>query len=305
MVRAVPLNQPVISLNRAVQKPSYPYSHGCIELLDGTNDIPARRNMKPEDKAHTIVVEDTGDSLDELSEYLDVLSSSARLRIVKALEKGPRDVRTISHEIDTSYENTKKHLDRLLSIGVIKKEVGLGAPTSRGIQPVWQYSIVRGGLEAIIRNLGVFSNTRVQIVDGEISRRLESVKKTLAKDVLGGVPAAIVMGGADDGKIFLLKKETIIIGRSDPGKRPVGSTEHDVCLSNSYTAVTRISNPHGRFIHELDTWYIEDSGSTGGTRLNNRRLEKSARTALHDGDIIELAKGASGAKLLMLIPQNP
>ena len=78
-----------------------------------------------------------------------------------------------------------------------------------------------------------------------------------------------------------------------------------MCLSSHYTAVTRISNPHGRFIHELDTWYIEDSGSTGGTRLNNRRLEKSARTALHDGDIIELAKGASGVKLLMLIPQNP
>ena len=305
MVQVVPLNQQVLSMNPEVQKPLYPYPHGCIELLDGTNDVPAQRNMNPEDKAHTIVVEDTADSLDELSRYLDILSSSARLRILKVLENGPRDVRTISNEIDTSYENTKKHLNRLLSIGVIKKEAGLGAPTSRGIQPVWQYSIVRGGLETIIRNLGIFSNTRVQIVDGEISRRLESVKKTFANDVLGGVPAAIVMGGADDGKIFLLKKETILIGRSDPGKRPVGSTEHDVCLSNSYTAVTRISNPHGRFIHELDTWYIEDSGSTGGTRLNNRRLEKGARAALHDGDIIELAKGTSGAKLLMLIPKNP
>ncbi len=261
--------------------------------------------MNPEDKSHTIVVDDTEDSLDELSHYLDVLSSSARLRILKVLENGPRDVRTISNEIDTSYENTKKHLDRLLSIGVIKKEAGLGAPTSRGIQPVWQYSIVRGGLEAIIRNLGVFSNARVQIVDGGISRRLESVKKTFTKDVLGDVPAAIVMGGADDGKIFLLKNETILIGRSDPRNLPLSSTENNVCLSNSYTAVTRISSPHGRFIHDIDTWYIEDSGSTGGTRLNNRRLEKDARTALHDGDIIELSKGASGGKLLVLIPKNP
>ena len=54
------------------------------------------------------------------------------LRILKFLEKKPRDARGISKEIETSYENTKKHLDKLLSIGVIKKEAGLGAPTQRG-----------------------------------------------------------------------------------------------------------------------------------------------------------------------------
>ena len=151
--------------------------------------------MDPADKSPTIVVEDTADSLDELSEYLDVLSSSARLKIVKFLEKKPRDARSISHEIETSYENTKKHLDKLMSIGVIKKEAGLGSPTSKGIHPVWQYSLVPGGLESIIRNLGLFSNTRVQIIGGEISRRLESVKNTLSQEVLGNVPAAIVLGG--------------------------------------------------------------------------------------------------------------
>ena len=77
--------------------------------------------MDPADKSPTIVVEDTADSLDELSEYLDVLSSSARLKIVKFLEKKPRDARAISHEIETSYENTKKHLDKLMGI---KPEIG-------------------------------------------------------------------------------------------------------------------------------------------------------------------------------------
>ncbi len=87
-------------------------------------------------------------------------------------------------------ENTKKHLDKLLSVGIIKKEAGLGAPTSKGIHPVWEYSIVPGGLEAIIRNLGLFSNTRVQIVGSEISRRLEEVKNTLSKELLGTIPTA-------------------------------------------------------------------------------------------------------------------
>lgn len=260
--------------------------------------------MDPADKSPTLIVHEESDSLEELSEYLDVLSSSARLRILKFLEKKPRDARAISREIETSYENTKKHLDKLLSIGVIKKEAGLGAPTSKGIHPVWEYSLVPGGLEVIIRNLGLFSNTRVQVVGSEISRRLDEVKGTLSKEVLGNVPATIVLGGPDDGKVFLLKHDVVTIGRSDPENPASFRPEADVVLSDGYTAVTRISRPHGKFSRDKGIWYIEDSGSTGGTQLNNHKLEKNVRTPLHDGDLLELAKGISGVKLLMILPGN-
>ena len=261
--------------------------------------------MDPADKSPTIVVEDTAESLDELSEYLDVLSSSARLRIVKFLEKKPRDARAISNEIETSYENTKKHLDKLMSIGVIKKEAGLGSPTSKGIHPVWQYSLIPGGLESIIRNLGLFSNTRVQIIGGEISRRLAEVKNTLSQEVLGNVPAAIVLGGRDDGKIFLFRTDSLRVGRIDL-ERPADATgDSDVELSSTYTAVTRISRPHGKFLLKKGGWFYEDSGSTGGTVLNNARVEKNVPTAVHDGDLLELAKGAGSARLLLIIPSVP
>ena len=256
--------------------------------------------MNTSDKSPTIIIHEDADSLEELSEYLDVLSSSARLRILKFIEKKPRDARAISKEIETSYENTKKHLDKLLSIGVIKKEAGLGAPTSKGIHPVWEYSIVHGGLEAIIRNLGLFSNTQVQIVGTEISHRLDKVKNTLSKEILGNIPTAMVLGGPDDGKAFLLKQDQIRIGRIDTD---IKSGDDDVLLSEGYTAETRISKPHGKFIHEKDGWYIEDCGSTGGTRINHRRLEKNTKFKVHDGDLIELAKGISGVKLLMIIPE--
>jgi DNA-binding transcriptional ArsR family regulator len=58
--------------------------------------------MNPADKSPTIILHEESDSLEELSEYLDVLSSSARLRILKFLEKKPRDARSISREIETS-----------------------------------------------------------------------------------------------------------------------------------------------------------------------------------------------------------
>ncbi len=260
--------------------------------------------MNSADKSPTIIVHEDADSLEELSEYLDVLSSSARLRILKFIEKKPRDARAISKEIETSYENTKKHLDKLLSIGVIKKEAGLGAPTSKGIHPVWEYSIVHGGLEVIIRNLGLFSNTQVQIVGTEISHRLDKVKNTLSKEVLGNIPTAMVLGGSDDGKAFQLKQNQIRIGRIDPENKTRISYDDDIVLSEGYTAVTRISKPHGRFFHEKDGWYIEDCGSTGGTRVNHNRLEKNTKIMVHDGDLIELAKGISGVKLLMIIPQR-
>ena len=260
--------------------------------------------MNTADKSPTIIVPEESDSLEELSEYLDVLSSSARLRILKFLEKKPRDARAISNEIETSYENTKKHLDKLLGIGVIKKEAGLGAPTSKGIHPVWQYSIVPGGLESIIRNLGLFSNTRVQIVGGELSRRLEEVKGTLSKEVLGNYPAAIVLGGPDDGKAFVLKMDTIAIGRIDPDNQTFFDLDKDIVLADGYTAVTRVSKPHGRFFHENGIWFIEDCGSTGGTQLNNKKLESRARVLVRDGDLVELAKGISGVKLVLIIPQG-
>ncbi|MEN6443951.1 MAG: FHA domain-containing protein [Methanoregula sp.] len=260
--------------------------------------------MNTPDRSPTTISDENTDSLDELSEYLDVLSSNARLRIIKLLEKKPRDARAISNEIETSYENTKKHLDKLLGIGVIKKEAGLGAPTSKGIHPVWQYSIVPGGFEAIIRNLGLFSNAKVQIVGGEISRRLDAVKGTLSKEVLGDMPAAIVLGGHDDGKIFLLKHDRVRIGRIDTERHAHSNDDKDVVLDGTYTAVTRISKPHAVFLREGGTWHIEDCGSTGGTKLNNQQLENNVPALVQDGDLIELAKGVPGVRLLMILPKT-
>jgi hypothetical protein len=261
--------------------------------------------MDPKDNSLTLVAGESPDSLDELSEYLEVLSSSARLRILKYLEKKPADVRAISNEIETSYENTKKHLDRLLSIGVIKKGAGLGSATSKGIHPVWEYSLVPGGLEAIIRTLGLFSNKKVQVLESGINTRLASVKGVLSKEFMGNMPAAIVLGGAMDGRVFLLKKAETKIGRNDSDRTVREIPSDDIVLSGEYTAVTRISRPHGRIILEKGAWFVEDCGSTGGTLLNNKPVGKHTRVPVYDGDLLELSRGVNGVKLLLIIPPLP
>ena len=240
------------------------------------------------------------DFLQELSEYLDVLSNSVRLKILKLVEKRPKDARTISHEIETSYENTKKHLDKLLSIGLIRKEAGVGRPTSKGVHPVWEYSLVPGALEAVTRSLALFSNTPLSPDHRVLSEQLNDVRGKISQE-FGSVPALIVMGGEKDGTVFFLKEPIAVLGREDPATiTPPGVVL--IVFPDTYRAVTRVSRPHARIREEKEEYYLEDRGSTGGTFVNNVRVEKEEKILLQDGALIDLGKGPQGIRLLFVLP---
>lgn len=255
-----------------------------------------------DDTAQTVVLEEVPDYFSELSEYLEVLSNSQRLKILKILEKKPRDVRMIAAEIQTSYENTKKHLDRLMSMGLIRKEVGLGQQTSKGVHPVWKYSLVPGAMEAVVRNLGIFSNMRIQLADSDLKKRLEDVRDAIEGDVIGDNPMLVVLGGPEDGKFFCIQVADVRIGRVDSQYGDSSIEEGDVVLSKEYSSVTRITKPHALLRKEGLKWLLEDRGSTGGTFLNSSSLQKKVPVQVHDGDLIELSKGTSGARLLVILP---
>jgi DNA-binding transcriptional ArsR family regulator len=110
------------------------------------------------------------ESMENLAEHIWVLSNVTRLRILKYIERKPRDVRAISQHVKTSYENTKKHLDKLMQIGVIKKGVGEGAPTSKGIHPVNMYSVIPQGLNGISSEI---ATSILNTVYGEQDRDLD------------------------------------------------------------------------------------------------------------------------------------
>jgi len=241
------------------------------------------------------------DLIDELSGYLDVLSSNARLRILRLLATKPMDATAISREIGTSYENTRKHLDRLLSIGLIRKEAGIGRETSKGVHPVWEYSLVTGSLEAIIRTLGVFSNLRITTLDRDLGRQLSSVKGGVSGILLGERPMVILMGGPEDGKGFTLGDGETKIGRRDPGLPGAGDLARDIILGDAYQAVTRISRPHAR-VRVGEGVFFEDCGSTGGSSVNGMTLAEGEGVRLRNGDVLELGKGSSAARLILAIP---
>ncbi|MGB9175239.1 MAG: FHA domain-containing protein [Methanoregula sp.] len=255
-----------------------------------------------DDKFRTVECLEDLDPLAELSEYLDVLSNGTRLKILKCLEKKSRTTREISQEVETSYENTKKHLDRLCLIGVIKKEAGITDPRLKCVQLFWKYSLVPGGLESVIRNLGLFSHMKMQIVRDDISEKIDETRKMFSRELFGNTPVLIVLGGQDDGRAFSLTHDTIRIGRTDPEKQAQINPAEDLVLSQGYSSVSRVSRPHARLVREKKTWCIEDCGSSGGTSVNKKNLGQNERVPLHDGDLIELSKGNTGAKFLAIIP---
>ena len=278
--------------------------------------------MESDDDSRTLILDTDTDDLQELSEYLDVLSSGTRLKILRVIARRPKDVRQIASEIETSYENTKKHLDRLMSIGVVRKEAGLSRPTARGIHPVWKYSLVPGGLEAITRSLGLFANLKLTLTDAVLAQKLAGVREAFSGEFAGQPPVVILLGGAEDGRVFLLQHDTIAVGRSDPGARegydPSGASSsagrprsdpgaregsgQEIVLGEDYAAVTRVSRPHARIVRRDDAWLIEDRGSTGGTFVNGAPLDRGTQRELHDGDLVELGKGAQGATLVFVLP---
>ncbi|MDT8357565.1 MAG: FHA domain-containing protein [Methanomicrobiaceae archaeon] len=244
----------------------------------------------------TIVLEEEPDFYEELSEYLEVLGSATRLKIIKSIEKKPKDIREISSEIETSYENTKKHLDKLLRAGVIKKEAGLSRPTAKGVHPVWKYSLIPGGLEAIIRNLGVFSNMGPALSRRDMAGRIREVQEIVAGELGELPPALLLLGGASDGQVYVLTKPETRIGRADP--KAAGVHDQDVMLAEDYGAVTRITKPHAVIQKRGPGCYIEDRGSTGGTVLNGKPLIPGVEVLLQNGDVIDLGKGNQAATLV-------
>lgn len=243
----------------------------------------------------TVCVSTDPDFIQELSEYLEVLSNPVRLKILKVIERDPKEISEIASRIDTSYANTKKHIDQLVRIGLVKKEAGFGRETVKGIHPVWKFSLAEGSLEMLIKNLGVFSRVNIPVGYGGMQEKLDTVRAAVIKEAGAGIPALHLVGGSAAGRTFLLKKDHIALGRTDPDM-PSRTSETDVVLPDDYVMVTRITKPHAVLSRSASGWQIEDRGSSGGTYVNSELIAPMHKTPLKNGDVIDCALGENAAR---------
>ena len=248
-------------------------------------------------KSGDVTLEDHAEPglLEELLEYLQAISNPVRLEIITFIERGPKSVREIANHINSNYDNTKKHIDKLLNAGIIKKEPGIGKETSRGALPVWKYSLMYGGIESIIRTLNSFSNLDLKIVSDKAMEAIEILNENLSGPA-GKETYLQVLGGDDDKKIFPVTSPVTKIGRMT-GKY-FKEDNCSVILSGSYLSVTRISGIHAE-IQKSGTQYIfSDPGSTNGSYINYKPVIKGESIILSDGDIIDLGRGQTRARLI-------
>ena len=265
-------------------------------------EIPAGRYARVcliMEERKTIAIASDPAFIEELSEYLEVLSNPLRLKILKFIEVEPREIAVIAEYIGMSYQNTKKHLDLLVSTSLVQRAAGFGRETEHGIAPVWKYSLMSGAMANLAATLGIFSSIATPLGYGDIRNRIRAVRQDLAE--CGGTegPVLYLIGGPADGRAYVLQHDRIAIGREDPGQT-CATTEGMVILPDEYRAVTRITKPHAYLIQTADSWQIEDNASTGGTFLNGQRLDPLKMTALAGGDVIDLSVGTNSARLLFI-----
>ncbi len=249
------------------------------------------KSANPDDR--TILSGSDPEFIAELSEYLDVLASPVRLRILSFLGRKPRTVRQVSREIETSYENTKKHLARLLSLGLIKKEIGVSEDPGNQGQPVFYYSLLPGCLAQASRNLAIF--TSVSGIGGSgLSEKIELCVKGLV-DITPG-PVLFLVSGPECGRWYELRAEVYRMGRGGEGEE-AGYPEPVILLGDGYRSVSRVCRPHAWIRKISGIWMIEDGMSRGGTYVNNRPISHQP-VPLAGEDRIELSPGSLGATLL-------
>jgi DNA-binding transcriptional ArsR family regulator len=269
--------------------------------------------------AKTVMMAEDMDYYEDLSRYLNVLSNPVRLHILKIIEHTPKDASEIATGIGTSYVNTKKHIEKMLTAGIITKEAGFGRATSRGSLPVWKYTTRPGGIEEIIRNLGLFSNLDIDIKGSELGAKVEEARRMVSREYAGETPVIFVLGGPADGKTIPLFEDVTRIGREEKRLGPLmdgndasavqytppGRLTGDaaIVVNRDFEFVTRISRPHAEICRKGEGWYLTDRGSTGGTYLNDNPCDANTEVRLMAGDIIDLARGPRGVRFLFIVAE--
>lgn len=247
----------------------------------------------------TISIASDPEFLAELSEYLEVLSHPQRLQILKFIEHEPKETAVIAGFTGMSYQNAKKHLDRLVITGLVTRGAGFGRETERGIAPVWKYALAPGALENLTATLGVFSSIASPLGYSDIRDRIRAVRAGLPAGKGRDGPVLYLIGGPADGMTFVPESDRIAMGREDP-EHPPAAGAGLIVLPDEYRAVTRVTRPHAYLLQTADCWRVEDNGSTGGTFLNSRRLDPLKSTPVRSGDVIDLSLGAGAARFLFI-----
>ncbi|MCJ7424614.1 DUF4263 domain-containing protein [Candidatus Bathyarchaeota archaeon] len=242
------------------------------------------------------------DTTVDLAKYLSILRSPVRLKILELIEPEPLEAEAIAsslcekYGITTTRENTMNHVRKLLMVGMLMKQTG-----QRDDRPVAKYALVPGSIEIAIRTLSKVMKLDLKL---ELSNMVAEVREGISEKLSESFAFVRVLGGVDDGRKFLLREDEARIGRTDPENKEKYDPQNDVVLSDEYRAVSRVWKPHAKLILEDGHWSIEHCEGVNETHLWDKKLDKYKKERLRDGDMVSLAEGGKGVRLVFLLPKS-
>lgn len=228
------------------------------------------------------------DILNEMSEYFNVLGNETRLKMLKIIEKEPKDARMIArilhdkYNIEVAIPNAKSHLSKLIEIGVATKY-----PIIREDgQIVMNYRRVEGSLDAVLNYLRTLKEDKSKPRNQRTRdlKEIVNIIKIINEFPLKSMIA--LLNGQSIVNTYQMEKKNMRIGRIQPD-------ENEISLPDIDQTVSRMQS---RILYESGKYYIEDIGSKNGTYIMDSnqkqfvKLKKGEHIELRDEDIIRLGE---------------
>lgn len=211
--------------------------------------------------------------LERLAKLLKPLGSPVRLRLLRYLTR-PHYLEEVASALRLSRQAARKHLDKLVSIGVLQRQPGV-----RDSGPVTEYVIHPQALFLIYDEFEKLGSLRPAERDDLMMRTLPEPGRGARSDRARG-PCFFVVRGFGMGLHIPLTpqvQQSWVIGRDHRCDLPL---PHDPFASNRQAEV---SWDNGRFM-------LSDLRSTNGTEHNWALLPRGGQVALRHGDLVGVGK---------------
>lgn len=92
------------------------------------------------------------------------------------------------------------------------------------------------------------------------------------------IPSVLVMSGPDEGQVHFIEKDNMTIGRDR--ENDIIINREDVYTSRRHALITLVNGKY----------FLEDTGSTNGTFIRGKFIEKGTRVKLQNGDTFRVGK---------------
>lgn len=208
----------------------------------------------------------------ELAEALKPLANENRLELLHYLAT-PHYLEEIASFLGMSRQGARKHVERLLELGVIEKQQG-----TRPSGPVVEYVVVPQRLFALSEKFSKLGRSLPEVDEDGLSRTEQMPGGTDRQEETVG-PSLVLVHGLELGRVFPL----------EPSKAPwtIGrSSEREIVLDfDPYT-----SNRHAQVERAKDGFQVVDTYSTNGTFRNWERVPQGDPQPLTEGDVLQVGK---------------